>query len=378
MQKKKIPALPGSPASKPTSLEAENHLLRTRLEALLKQARDNERIMQRHHSLNLKLISSNGLVELLETIFGDMQSLSSLDAITLMVFDPEYELRRMFINLDIDIDAFPYFLLPQNAETLPRHYRTLSKPELGLFNASQHKAFYPDAPQPKSLAIMPLYRNQQLIGYLNFGSDNPYRFSPNVATDFIEEQAAIIAICLENVINNERLKHIGLTDPLTGVHNRRYIETRLTEEIRRAQRHHTTLSSMYIDIDYFKQINDRHGHQLGDEVLREIASRIKSELRLSDALGRLGGEEFIVLLIDTDASGARQVAERIRSNIASKPFALSSGETCHATVSIGLTTLSPPQDEQDVLSIAQRFLGQADVALYQAKGAGRNRVIFFN
>jgi diguanylate cyclase (GGDEF)-like protein len=199
-----------------------------------------------------------------------------------------------------------------------------------------------------------------------------------VATDFIEEQAAIIAICLENVINNERLKHLGLTDPLTGVHNRRYIESRLTEEIRRTQRHRHMLSCMYIDIDYFKQINDRHGHLLGDEVLCEVARRVKSELRLSDALGRFGGEEFIALLIDTDLTGARQVAERIRSSIAARPFALSNGETCHLTVSIGLSTLAPPKDEQAIAAIAQGFLSQADAALYQAKDAGRNRVIFFD
>ena len=223
MVKKNTASTLGEFIAKPVSLETENRLLHTQLQTLFKQARDNERIMQRHHSLNLRLISSNGLVELLDTIFDDMQASSSLDTVSLMVFDPEYELRRMFINLDIDIAAFPHFLLLQNADSLLANYRSLRKPELGLYSAAKHGSFYPSGTPPKSVAVLPLYRKQQLIGYLNFGSDNPYRFTGNVATDFIEEQAAIVAICLENVINNERLKHIGLTDPLTGVHNRRYI-----------------------------------------------------------------------------------------------------------------------------------------------------------
>ena len=203
------------------------------------------------------------------------------------------------------------------------------------------------------------------------------RFSANVATDFIEEQASIVAICLENVVNNERLKHIGLTDPLTGVNNRRYIETRLLEEIKRAQRQGYALSCMYIDIDYFKQINDFLGHQEGDEVLREVATRIKSELRLSDALGRFGGEEFVVLLIDTHAAGARNVAERIRASIANRSFQLGAGKSCKATVSIGITTLSEPKTGQSTEAISLEFVGQADLALYQAKNNGRNRVVSF-
>ena len=359
-------------------LSVENSQLRAHLQDLLEQAHNNQQIMRRHHLLNLKLISANGLVELLETIFSELKDSSSLDLVTLVVFDEEYEIRRVMATLNISETSFPNLLLMQSPSKLGPGYLALKKPGLGSFSADQHRPMFPESLMtPASIAIVPLYRQRRLIGYLNFGSMDPRRFSANVATDFIEEQASIVAICLENVVNNERLKHIGLTDPLTGVNNRRYIETRLLEEIKRAQRQGYALSCMYIDIDYFKQINDLLGHQEGDEVLCEVATRIKSELRLSDALGRFGGEEFIVLLIDTHAAGARNVAERIRASIANRAFQLCADKSCKATVSIGVATLSEHKTGQSTEAISLEFVGQADMALYQAKNGGRNRVVSF-
>ena len=132
---------------------------------------------------------------------------------------------------------------------------------------------------------------------------------------------------------------------------------------------------MYIDIDHFKKINDQRGHQAGDEVLQEVASRIKAELRLSDALARFGGEEFVVLLIDAPLLHALVVAERIRSSIAARPVALSDGTTQSVTVSIGLTELQPQDRHLVSEKIAPRLLARADSALYQAKKSGRNKVI---
>jgi len=360
-------------------LLVENQQLRAHLQDLLEQGHNNQQIMRRHHLLNLKLIGANSLIELLETIFQRLRDSSSLDLVTLLIFDSEYEIRRVMLNLNIDPAEFPNLLLMQNSSKLGSRLLGLQKPELGMFSTEKHSLMFPqNLPAPASVAIVPLYRQKNLTGYLNFGSADANRFASHIATDFIEEQASIIAISLENVINNERLKHIGLTDPLTGVNNRRHIETRLHEEIKRAQRQGYALSCLYIDIDYFKQINDILGHQEGDEVLCEVAARIKAELRLSDALGRFGGEEFVVLLIDTNAAGARHVAERIRASIANRSFELNAGKYCKSTVSIGISTLSTQSDKQPTASIAQEFIGQADLALYQAKNAGRNRVTSFS
>ena len=201
------------------------------------------------------------------------------------------------------------------------------------------------------------------------------RFTQDMGTDFIEHMASIVAVCLENVVNIERLKYMGLTDPLTGVNNRRYIERRLQEEIGRSMRHGYTLSCLYIDIDHFKQINDRLGHQAGDEVLRCVAERIKEELRLSDALGRFGGEEFVALLIDAEQEDALHVAERIRLSIAEQPLNLSSGESLDVTISVGIAALLRPDISTPIETLVREFVARADQALYQAKAGGRNRVM---
>jgi diguanylate cyclase (GGDEF)-like protein len=186
---------------------------------------------------------------------------------------------------------------------------------------------------------------------------------------------SIIAICLENVISNEMLKYIGLTDALTGVYNRRYMDRRLAEEIARARRQSYRVSCMYIDVDHFKQVNDTHGHQAGDDVLREVASRIKAELRMSDALGRFGGDEFVVLLIDADLESARIVAHRIRASVADQAFLLAEGKGLAVTVSIGVAALPEVGREHPIEEVAQQLVAQADAALYEAKQQGRNRVV---
>ncbi|MDO9194598.1 MAG: GGDEF domain-containing protein, partial [Undibacterium sp.] len=202
----------------------------------------------------------------------------------------------------------------------------------------------------------------------------PMRFNPSMATDFIENLASIIAICLENVINSERLTYIGLTDALTNVSNRRFVEQRMLEEISRARRQQYSITCMYMDIDFFKKINDQYGHQSGDDVLREVASRIKAELRLSDTLGRFGGEEFVVILVNANLHEAFQVAERIRISIASKTFLLSMAGACDTSISIGLSTLTEANNQGDISTAAHELLWRADRALYDAKEQGRNRV----
>jgi two-component system cell cycle response regulator len=357
-------------------LAAENLQLRTQLADLLEQARRNQQIMQRHQMFDLKFIGAGSFRELIDSIFGSLKESSELDVVTLSLIDAEYDIRRILADLGINLSEFPHLLFLQNETELGELHAHLQKPILGRYTEQRHGPMFPEPIEiPVSVAIMPLIRNNRLIGSLNLGSFHETRFTAHMATDFLEHQSAIMAICIENVINNERLKHIGLTDPLTGVNNRRYLERRLMEEIGRTRRHGYALSCMYIDIDHFKQINDKIGHQAGDDVLREVAARIKAELRLSDALGRFGGEEFVVLLIDAELADAASVAERIRASIADQPLMIGARSTITATVSIGVATLAGQNRNQPIEATAQEFIATADRALYEAKESGRNKVV---
>lgn len=162
---------------------------------------------------------------------------------------------------------------------------------------------------------------------------------------------------------------MAVTDGLTGLHNRRYLERHLAMLVQQAVARQKPLSVLVLDIDHFKSINDGFGHAVGDDVLREFSRRLKKTVRGIDLACRMGGEEFVIAMPDTDAALALLVGERLRQKIALEPFRLpESDEKIDVTVSIGIASLTSGDDTPQVL------LKRADEALYKAKRAGRNRV----
>jgi diguanylate cyclase (GGDEF)-like protein len=359
-------------------LMAENAALRRQLASLIDQAESNHAIMMRHQGFDLDIVGAGSFQELVATIFRQLPIVSSLDAVSLSLVDTGSDIFTVMHKLGVDFDALPNLLFHEHPEELGFELASgrTPRPRLQAYHPVSHASAFPHPPAGlASVALVPLLRNRRLIGSLNLGSRDPSRFTPLLGTDFVEHMGSIIAICLENVISNEMLKYIGLTDALTGVYNRRYMDRRLAEEIARARRQSYRVSCMYIDVDHFKQVNDTHGHQAGDDVLREVAARIKAELRMSDALGRFGGEEFVVLLIDADLESAAIVAQRIRASVADQPFLLAEGQGLGVTVSIGVATLDDFERGHPIEETAQALVAQADAALYEAKQQGRNRVV---
>ncbi|MGH2341314.1 PleD family two-component system response regulator [Segnochrobactraceae bacterium EtOH-i3] len=163
---------------------------------------------------------------------------------------------------------------------------------------------------------------------------------------------------------------LAVTDPLTGLFNRRYLDRHLPALVSDARRRRTPLAALMIDIDFFKQVNDIYGHDGGDAVLTEMSRRIRASLRGLDLCCRYGGEEFVVVLPDSDAAQAAAVAERLRARITESPFSLGPGRgAVPVTISIGIAALGPEEMTPEGL------LKKADLALYEAKRAGRNRVV---
>ncbi len=154
------------------------------------------------------------------------------------------------------------------------------------------------------------------------------------------------------------------------LYNRRYMSRHLDTQLKFALEAKKPLSFLIMDIDFFKSINDSHGHAIGDEILRGFASRLKANVRGIDLACRYGGEEFVVIMPETDVAFAYAVAERLRQNVADVPFAISSGGgPLTVTVSIGVTSIERPDETADSI------LKRADQALYRAKRDGRNRVV---
>lgn len=164
------------------------------------------------------------------------------------------------------------------------------------------------------------------------------------------------------------LKHQAITDPLTGLFNRRHFDELYERERERARRHGTPLTLVMVDLDFFKEVNDRYGHECGDIVLRDVAQFLRDGLRQPDLVGRLGGEEFVLLLPETDTEEARVMIERLRSRLAERVMVVA-GESVSVTATFALAAVHP---ERDSLNDALRVV---DLALYQGKDEGRNRLV---
>src|SRR6516165_11089026 len=168
----------------------------------------------------------------------------------------------------------------------------------------------------------------------------------------------------------QRSLALALTDELTGLYNRRYFSAHLDELMERVRQDGISVAVLMFDIDHFKKVNDTYGHPAGDEVLRELAARAMNSVRSVDLVARLGGEEFVVVMPETDLAIANQVAERLRAAVSREPFAIPGNpEKIPVTISIGVTATGAPDDGPDT------NIKRADVDLYTAKARGRNCVI---
>jgi diguanylate cyclase (GGDEF)-like protein/PAS domain S-box-containing protein len=177
---------------------------------------------------------------------------------------------------------------------------------------------------------------------------------------------ALVSDITERKRTEELLKQAALTDPLTGLLNRRAFEEQLAAELSRSDHHPQSFCLILSDIGHFKEVNDTHGHDTGDDVLRHISSLLRRRLRRADTLARWGGEEFIMLLPDTDMEGGGTIAEELRRVVEASPAETPRGRI-GVTMSFGLVVRSAAQTAEELMSAA-------DEQLYAAKAAGRNRV----
>jgi diguanylate cyclase (GGDEF)-like protein len=236
---------------------------------------------------------------------------------------------------------------------------------------------------------IPILEGKKLVGIVSMRDlihhyQNKLETSYNEARREIEDLKKLVSVAnsdkIETLIKEvQKYKELSLTDHLTGLFNKRYFHTRLVEEVTRAKRSSYEISLIFCDIDYFKRVNDRFGHHMGDEVLRKTAQILRggadelniiSRLRKSDIIARYGGEEFVIILPETGKQGAAIAAERLRQEVENYTFRLD-GEDVHITMSFGVAELSP--EDKDHTEIIKN----ADYAMYKAKNRGRNRVIVY-
>ena len=216
-----------------------------------------------------------------------------------------------------------------------------------------------------SLLCVPMIHHEAVLGVLNFQRPHPDSFT----SEEIEVLTAIAdqaSLAVKNARLHEETVALAITDPLTGIPNRRHLFSRLDMEIARANRFGNQLSVLMVDIDHFKSFNDAAGHRAGDGVLRQVAALMKGMIRKVDTIGRYGGEEFLLILPQVTKVEAIEVAEKLRRAVAANPFEPARSAS-KITVSVGVANL--PVDA----TVQEKLVDCADAALYASKRAGRNQ-----
>ncbi|MGH8181427.1 MAG: DUF484 family protein [Steroidobacteraceae bacterium] len=356
------------------ALEEENARLRARLRELTEEVGRNDSLFRKTQERELELLRAGSLAQLLERLIHGLRESYQLDAVTLLLHDPQHDIRHLLAGDGFPVEELEGVHFIDALTTAAPQVANLERPWLGPFRLADHELLLPGIEKAGSLALIPLTRQEQLDGVLVFFSADPRRFTGDLASDFLAHLGVVSAICIENAVNRARLVRSGLTDFLTGFHNRRYLHARLREELARAQRARQPVACLMIDVDHFKRINDQYGHLAGDAVLREVAQRIDAEMRVSDTGARFGGDEFAIVLPQGNVADGERVAARVLDAVRTQPVPIGGQTTEMVTLSIGVAAAAPDQATRDYKVVAERLIAEADAALYRAKSAGRNRV----
>ena len=361
----------------------ENRHLREQLDKLLNEARRNEQTQSTFDDFSLSVVAAQGPQELFQLLLEEQKKFR-IDEIRLCLVDRFHEVERLLTESYQKNYPGLSFIDTETSKLLISDIP--DAPVLGtrIINKYDWLINIDETSKYKSAALLPLKRGNEIIGIQLLLSKDEARYNHSYGTTFLQKLGAMIAISIENCINRQRTLELGYQDGLTNAYNRRYFDERLKHEVDRCSRKNSDLVCLFIDVDFFKQVNDKHGHQVGDAVLVRLVALMREQVRSSDIVARYGGEEFAIILPETGIQLAHEVAERIRSQV-EKQKLIFDDNTLGITVSIGLASLSQikfhmakdkdQQTEDMTESLDQLVLRKADEALYQAKQTGRNQVV---
>jgi two-component system, cell cycle response regulator len=355
-------------------LQRENARLKSILSDLVHKAEKNELIHKKFSDFEIELLSAESIEDFLMLIVSDFPQYFDVSRVTITIFDPEETARELIDNEKLN-DILPQLHFCDKIQEIHQEYPKQKQVTLFKPTCSESHSLFGPRFNMRSVALLPLIRHHFLFGSIHLGSLDPLRFDSELATDFLRHLASVISVCFENVMSQQQLKMLSQIDVLTRVKNRRYFNQGLTRELTRAHRLEQPISCLFVDLDFFKKINDTYGHQAGDRTLKVVAKEIQKHLRKTDLLARFGGEEFVVLLPYSDSEMALQTAERIRANIQELNIKHES-HNIQLTASFGATTWAPKASEQFDIDLVERSLiHSTDIAVYRAKELGRNCVI---
>lgn len=340
---------------------------------------DSKRLRQENHQLKELLqaarlvFSTLELNTALDAILKSAQELTHTTVTSIALLDEDTGKWSIYAHRGFDKDFLGSARWKPQKGGLTE--KILKHKKIIIVKQQTHRRFFKDpvhvSRKVKTMACVPLVFKGKVLGIL-FADDFTLRDFSESEQRALAVLAAFAATAIDHAKLHRLTKELARTDGLTGLFNYRYFHERLEDEIHRAKRYQRTLSLIMLDVDNFKHFNDTYGHPIGDAILKKIAAIIKESIRDVDMVSRYGGEEFTVMLPETDTVRALPLAERIRRSIEKRTcgtLGIHSKEGAH--VSLGIACF--PWDAQDKDDLIQR----ADEAMYTAKAKGKNRVVTY-
>ena len=333
----------------------------TDIATIIERLKQNEEITKKFHEIETRILSIVNFRDLFEVLLVLIKEKFNVPYVWLSMID-QSEVSSLIQSLETSESLKEKINIIAREDFLNLIGRRLN-PLLANHDMEPFKKLLPKNQNYfiKSIAIAPISLDGEIIGSLNQADFSRSRFQPGIDTSRLEQLAVKVSLCLSNVTAHEKLKFLAFHDPLTGLLNRRVMETVLKREFNRSRRYAGILSVVFLDLDDFKGINDRYGHDRGDDVLKYVAKNLLDMSRDSDVVARFAGDEFVYILPETSPENAENLMSRIRDHLKAQPL---EAEDTVIPVSISFGVAAT---EDGRIETANHLLKKADEMLYASK-----------
>lgn len=339
----------------------------TDLDRLLQRVRENEEIEKKFFQVETRILTVLKFRDLFEVLLTEIESVFSLPSVWMTLIEDCETVRLM--QLPGDLDTLENRLRPIRRERFTDLTGHSLQPLLVNRDLERFEDLFPAGGRGAllSLAVVPISLDGAIIGSLNFGDPSADRFAPDKDTSLLQQLGIKLSLCLSNVTAHEKLSFLAYHDPLTGLLNRRVMQSALNREFARAARYGQPLSLIFIDLDDFKAVNDTHGHECGDAMLQHVADILCKSSRGPDIVARYAGDEFVVILPESEAAAAEQLMKRVGASAEKRPLKRPGAEI-NVCLSFGIATMGEEEPET-----TETLLKRADRRLYRLKEARKKR-----
>jgi diguanylate cyclase (GGDEF)-like protein len=336
-------------------------------DTLLETLKKNEEIANKFHEIEIKILAILNFTDLFEVLLTEIKE--------------KFQVPYVWLTF-IEAGEVPYLIGQIETSTILKAHLNIVPQDIfyGLMRNSTKPLLVNDNLKPffkllpphrkcfmKSMAIAPIMIDGRIIGSLNQADFSHARFSPDIDTSLLERLAIKVSLCLANVIAHEKLKFLAYHDPLTGLLNRRVMESILKREFQRARRYNTHLSLVFLDVDDFKGTNDTYGHDIGDQLLAYLSRQLCLMVRESDVVARFAGDEFVIILPETPDEHAIDLMIRIQAHFQANPLN-TKDDAIPVSISFGVSS-----NQNKKIANTTDLLKEADNALYQMKAVRKKK-----